>query len=71
MTMNGKRDGFTMADFRACAGSALLKRGRAEGIVEQVRSAVSRWSEFAGQAQVTGGFIDQILGNLRLDLKER
>jgi hypothetical protein len=28
--MNGKRDGFTLADFRACAKSALMKRGRAE-----------------------------------------
>jgi hypothetical protein len=33
--MNGKRDGFTLADFRTCAKSALRKRGRAEGIVEE------------------------------------
>src|SRR6267378_1897221 len=34
MTMNGKRDGFTLADFRACAKSAVMKRGRAESIIE-------------------------------------
>lgn len=32
MPMNGKRDGFTLADFRACGKSALMKRGRAEAI---------------------------------------
>ena len=39
MTMNGKRDGFTLADFRACAKNAVMKRGRAEAIVEEVRAA--------------------------------
>ena len=52
MTMNGKRDGFTMEDFRACAKSALMKRGRAEKIVEEVCAAVRRWPEFAEQARV-------------------
>jgi ATP-dependent DNA helicase RecG len=32
MTMNGKHDGFTLADFRASAKSALMKRGQAEAI---------------------------------------
>ncbi len=52
MTMNGKRDGFTLADFRACAKSALMKRGRAEAIVEEVRAAVAKWPDYAEQAQV-------------------
>jgi len=52
MTMNGKRDGFTMEDFRVCAKSALMKRGRAEKIVKEVCAAVRRWSEFAEQARV-------------------
>jgi serine/threonine-protein kinase HipA len=52
MTMNGKRDGFTMEDFRLCAKSALMKRGRAEKIVEEVCVAVRRWPEFAEQARV-------------------
>jgi serine/threonine-protein kinase HipA len=54
MTMNGKRDGFTLADFRACAKSALMKRGRAEAIVEEVRAAVAQWPAYAEQAQCDG-----------------
>ncbi|HYW81869.1 MAG TPA: HipA domain-containing protein, partial [Spirochaetia bacterium] len=52
MTMNGKRDGFTLEDFRACAKSASMKRGRAETIVEEVRAAVKRWPEYAEHARV-------------------
>jgi serine/threonine-protein kinase HipA len=68
MTMNGKRDGFTLADFRACAKSALMKRGRAEAIVEEVRAAVSKWPDYAEQAQVMNNWRKQIQRNLRLDL---
>jgi serine/threonine-protein kinase HipA len=68
MTMNGKRDGFTLADFRAFAKIALMKRGRAETIVEEVRVAVKRWSEFAEQADVMKDWRNQIQHNLRLDL---
>jgi serine/threonine-protein kinase HipA len=52
MTMNGKRDRFTLTDFRACAQSVLMKRGRADAIIEQVRSAVRQWPDFAEQAAV-------------------
>ena len=68
MTMNGKRDGFTMVDFRACAKSAVMKRGRAEAIVEQVRAAVAKWPEFAEQAQVMDAWRKVIKRNLRMDL---
>ncbi|OHE80298.1 MAG: toxin HipA [Verrucomicrobia bacterium RIFCSPLOWO2_12_FULL_64_8] len=52
MTLNGKRDGFTMADFRVCARGAFMKRGRAEDIVEEVRAAVEKWPDYAEQAAV-------------------
>lgn len=52
MTMNGKRDGFTIADFCACAKSALMKRGRAQAIVDEVLTAVAKWPNYAEQAQV-------------------
>jgi len=68
MTMNGKRDGFTLADFRACAKTALLKRGRAGAIVEEVRAAVSRWPDYAEQSQVQTTWRKQIQKNLRLAL---
>lgn len=68
MTMNGKRDGFALADFRACAKSALMKRGRAETIVEEVRAAVSKWSDYAERAQVLSNWRKQIQQNFRLKL---
>jgi serine/threonine-protein kinase HipA len=68
LTMNGKRDGFSLADFRACARSALMKRGRAEAIVEEVRAAVAKWPHYAEQAQVLTDWRKQIQRNHRLDL---
>jgi serine/threonine-protein kinase HipA len=68
MTMNGKRDGFTMADFRACAKSASMKRGRAEAIVDEVRAAVAKWPAYAHKAEVMKAWRDQIQQNLRLDV---
>ena len=52
MTLNGKRDGFEVDDFVACARSASLKRGRATAILRDVQGAVSRWREFAETAGV-------------------
>lgn len=66
MTMNGKRDGFTVEDFRACAKAASMKRGRADSIMEEVRSAVVRWREFAEAAGVPGIWCEQIQRTLRL-----
>jgi serine/threonine-protein kinase HipA len=71
MTMNGKRDRFTMADFRACAKSALMKRGRAEAIVEEVRAVALRWPEYAEQAQVVTNWREQIRVNHRLEFPNR
>lgn len=68
MSINGKRDGFSVEDFRACAKSALMKRGRAETIVDEVRAAVARWPEYAGKARVTDDWREQIQRNLRLTL---
>jgi serine/threonine-protein kinase HipA len=68
MTMNGKRDGFTIADFRACAKSALMKRGRAEAIVGEVRTAVKEWPHHADQAGVEASRRDQIQHHLRVEL---
>jgi serine/threonine-protein kinase HipA len=67
MTMNGKRDGFTLADFRACARTALMKRGRADAIVEEVRAAVAKWPSFAEQAQVASNWRKQIRKTHRLE----
>lgn len=67
MTINGKRDGFTIADFRECAKAASMKRGRAETIVGEVSSAVRRWPEFAAQAGIGDTSQEAIAGALRLE----
>ena len=60
MTLNGKRDDFTMDDFKACAKAASMKRGRAEAIVNEVRETVSRWKGYADEAGVPVSVRDQI-----------
>jgi serine/threonine-protein kinase HipA len=60
MTMNGKRDGFTREDFVACGKVALMKRGRAGAILDEVQAAVGRWPEFAAEAKLGGEWTEQI-----------
>ncbi|WP_438483515.1 type II toxin-antitoxin system HipA family toxin [Oleiharenicola lentus] len=71
MTLNGKRDGFDLGDFEACAKVGIMKRGRAETIVNEVITAVTRWPEFAHEAKVSDAWIDQIQRNLRLGSAKR
>ena len=52
MTINGKRDDFTRADFEAVGRLASLKRGRARAILDEVRERVARWREHAEAAGV-------------------
>jgi serine/threonine-protein kinase HipA len=68
MTMNGKRDAFSMKDFDACAQSAQMKRGRSKEIIEEVIDAVSRWPEFANAAQVAPQWLRPIQQSHRLKL---
>jgi len=68
MTVNGKRDGFTLADFEAVGRAASLKRGRARTIYEEVRDAVARWPEFAGRAGVDETRTEAVTRALRLEL---
>lgn len=66
MTLNGKQDGFTMADFRACADKALLKQGRYKSLVNEVMDAVRRWPEFAAEAGLSPDWMDKIQKTHRL-----
>ena len=68
MTVNGKRDGFTMADLDAVARGASMKRGRAASIYEQVHAAVSRWRDFSAEAKVDERRADHVESTLRLGL---
>jgi serine/threonine-protein kinase HipA len=67
MTISGKQQGFTLEDFRACAATAGLKRGRAEAIVDDVRAAVAQWPAYAGQAGVKASQRERIRATLQLD----
>ncbi len=68
MTVNGKRDEFAIEDLKACAQVASLKRGRAESIIGEVRSAVVKWREYAAAAKVNPDQAEQIQNALRLEL---
>lgn len=52
MTVNGKIDGFTLDDLKACAKTAMMKNGRAKAILGEVTEAVGKWDGFAEQADV-------------------
>jgi serine/threonine-protein kinase HipA len=71
MTLNGKRDDFTLADFRAVARTALLPRGRERALLAQVAAAVARWPEFAAAADVPPARATLIAHHHRLDLTPR
>jgi serine/threonine-protein kinase HipA len=70
MTVNGKRDGFTRADFAACAKSAQMKRGRSDTLIDEVLDAVSRWPAFAAEAKVPAKVRDQIRRAHRVTLEK-
>lgn len=65
MSMNGKRDHFTMADFEAVAQVAAMKRGRHKAIVQEVQEAISTWETIARDAGVQKSWQVQIAQNLR------
>lgn len=66
MTMNGRREHFTLEDFKACARSASMKRGRAQAILEEVQGTVANWRSYAERAGVPEAVRDQIQENLIL-----
>ncbi len=68
MTLNGKRDGFTVSDLRAVARVAGLVRGRADAILADVVAAVSRWQEFASGVGVREDAAARIAATHRLAL---
>lgn len=66
MTMNGKRNNFTLEDFNACARTASMKRGSAAKIVTEVQATVSKWKSFADHAGVPDDVRDKIQSTLNL-----
>lgn len=68
MSINGKRDGFSVSDLRAVAGVAGLKRGRAERILQEVSEAVGGWRSIAEVAGVEEEMAERIARSHRLKL---
>ncbi|MEZ5561796.1 MAG: type II toxin-antitoxin system HipA family toxin [Gammaproteobacteria bacterium] len=66
MTLNGKRDGFVLADFETAARGASMARGRARRILEEVHEVVARWPGYARDAGVSKDWTASIQSALRL-----
>ena len=71
MTLNGKRDGFVQEDFAACAKAAVMKRGRAATIIEEVRAAVQCWPDFAAEARLADDWREKIQKTLRMTFPKK
>lgn len=69
MSLNGKRDHFTLNDFKACAKTVSLQRNRAEEIVAEIQELVQRWPDYAEQAGVTADRMRSIRTTHRLNFK--
>jgi serine/threonine-protein kinase HipA len=68
MSINGKRDGFSVADLRAVARVAGLRRGRAEAILAEVSDIVAGWREVAREVGVDEQMVEPIGRSHRLGL---
>jgi serine/threonine-protein kinase HipA len=68
MTINGKRDHFTVEDFRTVEQLAGLKRGRAAAVLAEVRDAVIQWPAIAEQVGIDPPIVSAIAQAHRLRL---
>ena len=68
MSLNGKRDNFTIEDFRACAKNASMKRGRADEIIKQVQDTVSKWKYYSQRAGVSDDIADGLKKSHHTDI---
>jgi len=68
MTLNGKGDGFTFDDLKACAKTAMMKNGRAKTILAEVTGAVEKWQAFAEEADVAQQWRGKIEAAHRKDI---
>jgi serine/threonine-protein kinase HipA len=71
MSINSKRDRFTVADLREVGKVATLKRSEADDVLAQVSEAVAAWPLWAAEAGLNQKRIDRIARNQRLDLPLR
>lgn len=69
MSINGRRDEFALEDVRACAATAGLARGRAEGMLQEILQVAAKWPMYADEARVIPAMRDAISATLRLELQ--
>ncbi|HMD57806.1 MAG TPA: type II toxin-antitoxin system HipA family toxin [Solirubrobacteraceae bacterium] len=67
MSLNGKRDEFTLADFDAVGRTASLPRGRPRRMLDDIRQVVSQWTAYADRVAVDEEHTRRIAPTLRLD----
>jgi serine/threonine-protein kinase HipA len=68
MSINGKRDNFTVFDLREVARLGGLKQGRAEAVLAAVSNVVSGWREIAAATGLDQAMAEQIADSHRLTL---
>jgi len=66
MSMQGKRDQFTLEDFKECGKRVNLVRGRAETIVKEISDAVQGWKQIAQEVGLEEKTIEYIYKQFRL-----
>lgn len=69
MSVNGKRDDFTVEDFIAAGRAARLTRGSAQTILRETTEVVSRWPAYAERANVPERLTDAVASDLRLSFR--
>lgn len=67
MSVNGKRDDFTLDDLRACARAVGLKERRADVLLREVLDAVEAWPQYAQLAGVPAPSAAAIQSVMRLE----
>jgi serine/threonine-protein kinase HipA len=69
MSLNGKRDGFTRADFYSLEKlSPLFGKSKIDSIIDETIECVSRWPTLAQEWNVPRSLREEIQSNLRLSL---
>jgi serine/threonine-protein kinase HipA len=71
MSVNGKRNGFTIADFDAVARVASLSRGLVKAVLEQTIEVVSDWPKYAERVNVPEALGDSVAATVRLSFPDR
>lgn len=66
MSLNGKRDNFTLTDLTACAKRASITKKRSLEIIDDVITSVSKWPLFAESAKIDQQTIEAIRSTHRL-----